>query len=1286
MATKKTFELSNEELVKLLKHYKSHPNQSDMKVEATLKILIEEYNKRKSMKKSHTNTIGKVTEKKDPFAKAIREKVIQQIKNKSLQLQSNDLTELFCEVKKDLEMKFDDIEHIWMKSGEVLIDHKKYENKSKVKFVIAVIVFVAMSLFLLTFLMGGRSTPEEDILQEKKEIALEDGNSAQEQKEKSSKSPPSPSTLAEKKTKDTDTKSTNGKSSTEEASLRISVSMNKEKSLLNSNKVDIGNDIFDYQSIIESGIGFSERVKKHKLVLEANSKTSKIAKKGEWWIHQLTTEAFQVVDLKNKKVNRLIIIPYHYEFWSASLSYIITYSNINCKFYLYDPISGKEVRSFDWPLPNKVINIVMGHENDDKVAVLYDEGGNISWGLLDTLKGEILLSGKTTESSRETIRIPFFASPRLDSVAFTKLNISPSGLFTINLSKNNRAFNRVHADASHIVPVSATNFSTSYGRYKQTQKNMEEVRQPSDFYWIASLDGLFSIQILKAGEVSLHLAGDKDPLAKLGELGFRPEGQYIYDPWLETSIDYFGRSFNRAVLNSELSVFAFTPKIQSYSVEVWEYNLKEIMKDHPNLLRVTLGDRYQLNPGKEVSMKIRAISTSKYKVKLLSSPKGSRLNNNTVNWNIPREVHWQGAHALEIEIENANGVKARKSIEIVVTPPLQEHFYNSEVFWDNKDMARVKYYIPSNYGGIIKSQDNSWIYYNSGFLYRASNDFSEISKIDKTFDFHPTDIETINEEKVAIFFRNSIEIFNTKKQKSESVVSTGTYVPYNGIHDKANRAFWTIGVDESVKNEQDRNRIARFCYADGEFSVYPDSYADDLAVHPSGKLLYGAVKRSHSMEVFNLNLKKIYRGNINVFSHGVVVYSISQKDGLTPIYYNPLESQATPRLKSDKLGHGLFCLPRITSNVSVGNELAVRAFSPNDALTVKAIYNCGEQASAIAEHPHKNYVAIFDNYTIHFFDKGTGTDLGIKTVVGRSFGTPFLFEFSADGEVLNLGIDTYKDPQYHGPGQIEDHYFLRVMVDDFGARVDKTKPLKEEVLKNIDGIVTGEASTKTVVAASKVARNSFDEKVIKGSIDALVKPSVELVSAAEVGRRYKDTIVVVSHPNGFGTGFFISKSGLILTNQHVLAKFTDINTKVQYSNPDNPNEILMQTAEIINVDHHNDLALIKIQGNNFPHVRFDLERTRQMGEDVIVIGNPGVGELVLGKTMTNGIISSPNRVVDKLDYVQTSAAINPGNSGGPIFDTYGNVFGVITLKATIEGAGFAISPKRVKEFIDKVVE
>jgi len=158
---------------------------------------------------------------------------------------------------------------------------------------------------------------------------------------------------------------------------------------------------------------------------------------------------------------------------------------------------------------------------------------------------------------------------------------------------------------------------------------------------------------------------------------------------------------------------------------------------------------------------------------------------------------------------------------------------------------------------------------------------------------------------------------------------------------------------------------------------------------------------------------------------------------------------------------------------------------------------------------------------------------------------------------------------------------------------------------------------------------------------------------------------------GAGSGFFISADGYIVTNNHVIDGADDITVKLT-----NDQEL---KARVVGRDVATDLAVLKVEGKDFPFVRFELEHKPRVGDWVIAMGNP----FDFSNTATAGIVSAFGRDLkdssggaDYVDYIQIDAAINRGNSGGPTFDMYGKVIGINTAIVTPSGAnagvGFAI--------------
>lgn len=153
---------------------------------------------------------------------------------------------------------------------------------------------------------------------------------------------------------------------------------------------------------------------------------------------------------------------------------------------------------------------------------------------------------------------------------------------------------------------------------------------------------------------------------------------------------------------------------------------------------------------------------------------------------------------------------------------------------------------------------------------------------------------------------------------------------------------------------------------------------------------------------------------------------------------------------------------------------------------------------------------------------------------------------------------------------------------------------------------------------------------------------------------------------GAGSGFFISADGYIVTNNHVVENAKEIKVKLT-----DEREL---KAKVVGVDKLTDLAVLKVEGKNFPFVQFETKVKIRVGDWVVAVGNP----FGLSGTATAGIVSAKARDTGDsyVDFLQIDAPINRGNSGGPTFDIYGRVIGVnsaiITPNGGSAGIGFAI--------------
>ena len=169
--------------------------------------------------------------------------------------------------------------------------------------------------------------------------------------------------------------------------------------------------------------------------------------------------------------------------------------------------------------------------------------------------------------------------------------------------------------------------------------------------------------------------------------------------------------------------------------------------------------------------------------------------------------------------------------------------------------------------------------------------------------------------------------------------------------------------------------------------------------------------------------------------------------------------------------------------------------------------------------------------------------------------------------------------------------------------------------------------------------------------------------------------------SALGSGFIISKDGLVVTNNHVIQDAEDIIVRV---NGDKEFK-----AKVIGADPLSDIAVLKLDTKEeFIPVKFGDSDKARIGDWVIAIGNP----FGLGGTVTSGIISARNRSIGLSryeDYIQTDASINSGNSGGPLFDMNGDVIGINTAILGRNGSigiGFSIPSNSAKIVIDQLIE
>ena len=166
-----------------------------------------------------------------------------------------------------------------------------------------------------------------------------------------------------------------------------------------------------------------------------------------------------------------------------------------------------------------------------------------------------------------------------------------------------------------------------------------------------------------------------------------------------------------------------------------------------------------------------------------------------------------------------------------------------------------------------------------------------------------------------------------------------------------------------------------------------------------------------------------------------------------------------------------------------------------------------------------------------------------------------------------------------------------------------------------------------------------------------------------------------------GSGFVWSSDGIIVTNNHVVEGASRITA--------NFHDGTQLPARVLGVDPDSDLAILRVDGKNFPAAPIGTSTDLMIGETVVAVGNP----FGLSGTVTTGVVSALGRSVPSetqgrtyTDFIQTDASINPGNSGGPLLNIEGRVIGInVAIYAQAQGIGFAIPVDRAKKVIQDLL-
>ena len=293
-----------------------------------------------------------------------------------------------------------------------------------------------------------------------------------------------------------------------------------------------------------------------------------------------------------------------------------------------------------------------------------------------------------------------------------------------------------------------------------------------------------------------------------------------------------------------------------------------------------------------------------------------------------------------------------------------------------------------------------------------------------------------------------------------------------------------------------------------------------------------------------------------------------------------------------------------------------------------------------------------------------------------------------------------------------------------GPSAAEVEAIVSKAVAASEGVVTKDEIAEIVAMEVKKASGEQPEpltaagvgKIVKEAIDTIPTPEPVMIptpapteaptavpapteapvsaSVPTIANMVKDVtpaVVQIVAPDGTGTGFIVDKSGLVVTNDHVVS-----GNKVVLVRSSDGRTL---QADVLGVDELADVAVVKIRGDEeFQSVTLGDSDAAEIGEEVIAMGFP-LGDLALGSSVkvTSGLVSA-KAPRGGIAFLQVDAAINPGNSGGPLFNRAGEVIGInasvlreIELSSTITGVmaidniSFSITINELKARFDSLV-
>ena len=304
------------------------------------------------------------------------------------------------------------------------------------------------------------------------------------------------------------------------------------------------------------------------------------------------------------------------------------------------------------------------------------------------------------------------------------------------------------------------------------------------------------------------------------------------------------------------------------------------------------------------------------------------------------------------------------------------------------------------------------------------------------------------------------------------------------------------------------------------------------------------------------------------------------------------------------------------------------------------------------------------------------------------FGLLCIFTKAQNGQYVTDGYLFYKTKTDANPQITKHKYILTVSISDFLGQgkitvkdVDEDIVITHTLTGKTDELYDDKTNQYAVSYYSTCSIYDFSqaESIIllfdasTKTLNCIVSKSIEFKSEGY----YCGLKPIEETLPSTGSGFIVSSDGYIITNYHVVK-----GAKIITVSGIDGNYTVKYDAILKAYDSEKDIALLKIKSNDYAIAYTIAEKEKEVGENIFVLGYPMISLMGSEIKLTDGLISSASGFMNDKLYYQISSPIQPGNSGCPLFDSEGNVIGLVTSKLTNgENVGYALKSKVIIQFL-----